>query len=252
MPRIRKNIQGSLDLSRVISPWMTQFSLVDSRLIKECLSSEECYMKCMKNIAVPYKFICEAIQEEFITDIDHIPRIRGEIVGDILRGEACCGSIDENISLPELRPAFQNARTFTNNALCGEIGRSPTWKVRVIPVSLQLDAVEDLGGKRIFREQPVEDLGSSPDSSTQFSFPNWAFLSTVFFGIIFIFYVDKIAEERLLVVSGGCIIIMESLYKMDFALPVFLICSTILGLVRHAQRETKDDGGVKFCLSCGV
>ncbi|KAG9453582.1 hypothetical protein H6P81_006486 [Aristolochia fimbriata] len=128
MPRIRRRtykVRSSFKggtTTRQISPWMTQFSLVDSRLIKECLSSEECYMKCMKNIAVPYKFICEAIQEEFITDIDHIPRIRGEIVGDILRGEACCGSIDENISLPELRPAFQNARTFTNNALW-EIGR---------------------------------------------------------------------------------------------------------------------------------
>ncbi|KAG9448913.1 hypothetical protein H6P81_008878 [Aristolochia fimbriata] len=85
-------------------------------------------------------------------------------------------------------------------------------------------------------------LGSSPDSSIQFSFPNWAFLSTVFFGVIFIFYVDNIAEERLhlvfsslrhLVVAGGCIIIMEILYKMDFSLVGFLICSTILGLGIH-------------------
>ena len=30
-------------------------------------------------------------------------------------------------------------------------------------------------------------------------------------------------------VAGGCIIVMEIVYKMDFSLPGFLICSIILG-----------------------
>ncbi|KAG1347075.1 hypothetical protein COCNU_06G009040 [Cocos nucifera] len=81
-------------------------------------------------------------------------------------------------------------------------------------------------------------LGSTTDSITKFQFPSWAYLSTVLFGIIFIFYIDNVAEERLhlvfssprhLMISGGCIIIMEILYKMDFSLLGFLICSLILG-----------------------
>ncbi|XP_068638047.1 uncharacterized protein [Aristolochia californica] len=85
-------------------------------------------------------------------------------------------------------------------------------------------------------------LGSSPDSSIQFSFPNWAFLSTVLFGVIFNFYVYNIAEERLhlvfssprhLMVAGGCIVVMEITYKMDFSLIGFVVCSTILGFGIH-------------------
>ncbi|KAK9910630.1 hypothetical protein M0R45_034586 [Rubus argutus] len=48
----------------------------------------------------------------------------------------------------------------------------------------------------------------------------------------------NIAEERLhmvfsspkhLMVAGGCIIVMEIVYKMDFSLPGFLICCIVLG-----------------------
>ncbi|GKU97575.1 hypothetical protein SLEP1_g10710 [Rubroshorea leprosula] len=81
-------------------------------------------------------------------------------------------------------------------------------------------------------------IGSTSGSSVELPFSAWAFLSTIFFGIILIFYVDSIAEERLhmvfssprhLMVAGGCIIIMETLYKMDFSLPGFVICSSVLG-----------------------
>ncbi|XP_077221551.1 zinc transporter [Tasmannia lanceolata] len=82
-------------------------------------------------------------------------------------------------------------------------------------------------------------LGSTSDSSIKLPFPTWTFFSVVLFGVILIFYVDSIAEERLhlvfssprhLMVAGGCIIVMEIAYKMDFSLIGFLICSTILGL----------------------
>uniref|UniRef100_A0A5B7ALX7 Putative zinc transporter 5 n=1 Tax=Davidia involucrata TaxID=16924 RepID=A0A5B7ALX7_DAVIN len=81
-------------------------------------------------------------------------------------------------------------------------------------------------------------IGSTSGSSVELSFSAWPFLSTILFGVILIFYVDSIAEERLhmvfssprhLMVAGGCIIVMEIVYKMDFSLPGFLICSTILG-----------------------
>ncbi|KAE8659340.1 hypothetical protein F3Y22_tig00116962pilonHSYRG00094 [Hibiscus syriacus] len=81
-------------------------------------------------------------------------------------------------------------------------------------------------------------IGSS-DSNVELPFSAWPFLSTVLFGIILIFYVDSIAEEKLHVVfssprhlmaAGGCIIVMEIAYKMDFSLPGFLICSSILGI----------------------
>eukprot|EP00268_Persea_americana_P038406 TRINITY_DN3799_c0_g1_i4.p1 TRINITY_DN3799_c0_g1~~TRINITY_DN3799_c0_g1_i4.p1 ORF type:complete len:111 (-),score=17.24 TRINITY_DN3799_c0_g1_i4:310-642(-) len=75
-------------------------------------------------------------------------------------------------------------------------------------------------------------------------FPTWAYLSTVLCGVILIFYVDNIAEERLhlvfssprhLMVAGGCIIVMEIAYKMDFSLVGFLFCSSLLGLgIYHA------------------
>ncbi|XWS36930.1 hypothetical protein CRYUN_Cryun20dG0127600 [Craigia yunnanensis] len=80
-------------------------------------------------------------------------------------------------------------------------------------------------------------IGSS-DSNVELPFSAWAFLSTILFGIILIFYVDSIAEEKLhmvfssprhLMAAGGCIIIMEIAYKMDFSLAGFVICSSILG-----------------------
>lgn len=82
-------------------------------------------------------------------------------------------------------------------------------------------------------------IGSTPDSSTKLPFPTWAYLSTILFGVILIFYVDNIAEERLhlvfssprhLMVAGGCVIVMEIVYKMDFSLLGFLFCSSLLGL----------------------
>ncbi|KAL5581815.1 hypothetical protein UlMin_014257, partial [Ulmus minor] len=81
-------------------------------------------------------------------------------------------------------------------------------------------------------------IGSPSDSSEKMPFSAWAFLSTILFGVILIFYVDSIAEERLhmvfssprhLMVAGGCIIVMEIVYQMDFSLPGFLICCVILG-----------------------
>ncbi|XP_042375487.1 uncharacterized protein LOC121969443 isoform X1 [Zingiber officinale] len=81
-------------------------------------------------------------------------------------------------------------------------------------------------------------LGSTSDSIIKFQFPSWAYLSTIIFGIIFIFYADNIAEERLhlvfssprhLMISGGGIIVMEILYQMDFSLMGFVICCSILG-----------------------
>ncbi|KAJ8485741.1 hypothetical protein OPV22_018226 [Ensete ventricosum] len=81
-------------------------------------------------------------------------------------------------------------------------------------------------------------LGSTSDSIVKFQLPSWAYLSTIFFGIIFVFYADNIAEERLhlvfssprhLMISGGSIILMEILHKMDFSLIGFVTCSLILG-----------------------
>ncbi|EEF41173.1 hypothetical protein RCOM_1570630 [Ricinus communis] len=80
--------------------------------------------------------------------------------------------------------------------------------------------------------------GSTSGSIVELPFSAWAFLSTILFGVILIFYVDSIAEERLhmvfssprhLLVAGGCIIIMEIVYKMDFSLLGFIFCSLILG-----------------------
>ncbi|RZC70244.1 hypothetical protein C5167_033510 [Papaver somniferum] len=70
--------------------------------------------------------------------------------------------------------------------------------------------------------------GSSSDISIKLPISLWAYSSVILFGIILIFYVDNIAEERLhmvfssprhLMVAGGCIIVMEIMYKMDFSLP---------------------------------
>ncbi|XP_073153999.1 uncharacterized protein [Henckelia pumila] len=82
-------------------------------------------------------------------------------------------------------------------------------------------------------------LGSS---SVELPFSAWTFSSTILFGIILIFYVDSIAEERLfmvfssprhLMVAGGCIIIMEIVYKMDFSLLGFLLCVAMLSFGIH-------------------
>ncbi|KAJ8761797.1 hypothetical protein K2173_004611 [Erythroxylum novogranatense] len=81
-------------------------------------------------------------------------------------------------------------------------------------------------------------IGSTSDASASLPFSAWPFFSTILFGVILIFYVDSLAEERLhmvfssprhLMVAGGCIIIMEIIYKMDFSLPGFVLCSSILG-----------------------
>ncbi|KAG0464077.1 hypothetical protein HPP92_020146 [Vanilla planifolia] len=82
-------------------------------------------------------------------------------------------------------------------------------------------------------------LGSDSNSIANLHFTSWAYLSTVLFGIVFIYYIDNLAEERLhlvfssprhLVVATGCIIVMEILYKMDFSPLGFLICSLVLAL----------------------
>lgn len=79
-------------------------------------------------------------------------------------------------------------------------------------------------------------------TNVELPFSGWAFSSFILFGIILIFYVDSIAEERLhmvfssprhLMVAGGCIIVMELVYKMDFSLPGFLICAAILSFGIH-------------------
>ncbi|KAK4393615.1 hypothetical protein Sango_1832300 [Sesamum angolense] len=81
-------------------------------------------------------------------------------------------------------------------------------------------------------------------TSVELPFSAWAFSSFVLFGIILIFYVDSIAEERLhmvfssprhLLVAGGCVIVMEISYKMDFSLPGFLLCAAILGFAAYVS-----------------
>ncbi|KAK4742260.1 hypothetical protein SAY87_000261 [Trapa incisa] len=69
---------------------------------------------------------------------------------------------------------------------------------------------------------------STSTSCHSLPFSSWAFLSTIFFGIILIFYVETIAEERYLAAAGACIVFMEIFYKMDFSLPGLLLCCLIL------------------------
>ncbi|KAJ7971228.1 Zinc transporter 5 [Quillaja saponaria] len=96
-------------------------------------------------------------------------------------------------------------------------------------------------------------IGSPSGSSPEMPFSTWAFFSTIFFGIILIFYIDSIAEERLhmvfssprhLMVAGGCIIVMEIVYKMDFSLLGFTVCCLILGFgiyeATSLERARKD------------
>ncbi|GLJ11142.1 hypothetical protein SUGI_0144260 [Cryptomeria japonica] len=82
-------------------------------------------------------------------------------------------------------------------------------------------------------------LGPNLEKSEHSTSPTWAYLSTILFGIVLIYYVDSFVEDRLhvmasspkhLMVTGGCIIVFEIVYKMDFSLIGFLICTTILGL----------------------
>ncbi|XP_050269786.1 uncharacterized protein LOC126713889 isoform X2 [Quercus robur] len=107
-------------------------------------------------------------------------------------------------------------------------------------------------------------VGSPSGSSVELPFSTWAFLSTSFFGIILIFYVDSIAEERLhmvfssprhLMAAGGCIIVMEIVYKMDFSLTGFLICCLILGFGIYeatSLERTRKDSLQSSDLSNGV
>lgn len=82
-------------------------------------------------------------------------------------------------------------------------------------------------------------FGKTNDGVTEWPFSYWPYLSTILFGIILIFYIESIAEERLhmvfssprhLMVAGGCIIVMEIMYKMDFSLVGFVVCCAILGV----------------------
>ncbi|KAL0450010.1 UNVERIFIED_CONTAM: hypothetical protein Slati_1557400 [Sesamum latifolium] len=101
-------------------------------------------------------------------------------------------------------------------------------------------------------------------TSVELPFSTWAFSSFVLFGIILIFYVDSIAEERLhmvfssprhLMVAGGCVIVMEIAYKMDFSLPGFLLCAAILGFGIHEATSldrTRKDSLQSSDISNGV
>ncbi|KAM3285935.1 hypothetical protein P3S67_024734 [Capsicum chacoense] len=96
-------------------------------------------------------------------------------------------------------------------------------------------------------------------NNVELPFSAWAFSSTILFGMILIFYIDSIAEERLhmvfssprhLMVAGGCIIVMEIVYKMDFSLIGFLVCAAILGIgiyeatsLDHSRRDSFQRSG---------
>ncbi|KAI4366994.1 hypothetical protein MLD38_022782 [Melastoma candidum] len=107
-------------------------------------------------------------------------------------------------------------------------------------------------------------MGSSSAANANLPFSTWAFLSTILFGVILIFYVDGIAEERLhmvfssprhLMVAGVSILVMEIVYQMDFSLPGFLLCSLILGFgIHQATSLDRQRGGGqnKSGLSNGV
>ncbi|KAM0933195.1 hypothetical protein DsansV1_C37g0232461 [Dioscorea sansibarensis] len=80
--------------------------------------------------------------------------------------------------------------------------------------------------------------GASSEKIITLPLSSWAYWGTIFFGIIFLFYVENIVEERLhlvfssprhLMVAGGGIILMEIKHGIDFSLPGFLVCSSILG-----------------------
>uniref|UniRef100_A0A7N1A0N5 Uncharacterized protein n=1 Tax=Kalanchoe fedtschenkoi TaxID=63787 RepID=A0A7N1A0N5_KALFE len=97
-------------------------------------------------------------------------------------------------------------------------------------------------------------IGSTRDRDMSMPFSLWTYSSFILFGVVLIFYVDSIAEERLhmvfssprhLLVAGGCIIILETFYKMDFSLLGFLVCSMILGFgiyeatsIEHSRNDS--------------
>ncbi|GAU36543.1 hypothetical protein TSUD_277490 [Trifolium subterraneum] len=96
-------------------------------------------------------------------------------------------------------------------------------------------------------------IGAPSENNGKLPFSAWAFLSTILFGNIVIFYADSIAEERLhmvfssprhLMAASACIIVMEIAYKMDFSLAGFVICSLILGFgiyeATSLERNRKD------------
>ncbi|KAF2567618.1 hypothetical protein F2Q68_00026830 [Brassica cretica] len=99
--------------------------------------------------------------------------------------------------------------------------------------------------------------GSSSGKAVKLPFSAWAFLATIVFGIILIFYVDNIAEERLhmvfssprhLMVAGACIIVMEIAYEMDFSLPGFIVCCLVLGFGIYeatSLERSKKDSSIK-------
>jgi hypothetical protein len=67
----------------------------------------------------------------------------------------------------------------------------------------------------------------------------WAYISTILFGVVLIFYVDTFVEDRLhivvasplhIVVTAVGIIIFEYIYGMDFSFFGFIVCATVLGL----------------------
>ncbi|GAB2299989.1 hypothetical protein Dimus_034035 [Dionaea muscipula] len=106
-------------------------------------------------------------------------------------------------------------------------------------------------------------LGKAPDSSRELPFSIRPYFSTIVFGVILIFYIESIAEERLhmvfssprhLFVAGGCIILMEILYKMDFSLAGFLACCAILACGIHEATSlgrTRRDSFLPLDLSEG-
>ncbi|CAJ2666000.1 unnamed protein product [Trifolium pratense] len=96
-------------------------------------------------------------------------------------------------------------------------------------------------------------IGAPSENNGKLPFSAWAFLSTILFGNIVIFYADSIAEERLhmvfssprhLMAASACIIVMEIAYKNDFSLAGFVICSLILGFgiyeATSLERNRKD------------
>lgn len=48
------------------------------------------------------------------------------------------------------------------------------------------------------------------------------------------------SSPKHLMVAGGCIIVMEIAYKMDFSLPGFLICCIVLGFGMCITKITSD------------
>ncbi|ONM39132.1 hypothetical protein ZEAMMB73_Zm00001d043809 [Zea mays] len=133
---------------------------------------------------------------------------------------------------------YKNTFSFIYNSF----GSEPIEKARqtfgvkemVVPITAGI-----LSALRRVLARRVSLKGSASDSIVKFQLPNWAYLSTVLFGMVLIFYVDNVTEEKLhlvfssprhLMVSTGCIIVLEIVYQMDFSLFGFLVCSVILGL----------------------